>query len=443
MLNARFRVWAVLGLTALALACLAEPLAAESDWSLEVHGRFRSSDDTLFRVNFPFPPSMIPAGQDGVFLRTVDPGEAWEFSAVILQYERRWRHAVFFVKLDAIDLDDRNPTSSGNEFDIDEFWFLLGQEDEPATLPEQASAYFKSGKFPRFERQDDRHLQSYGVVATAFNRLEDLGVEMGVDLGRHIYLKSSLTQGNPVFLRGTNALAGDNGTPEFTLPNPVPRFNSGIVIPYDADVHEVDFERPEGSLGLGLRFADSTGDRGFDLLAWRNERELAPSVDIDGSFYGGDLDLLLGPFDLFPFAVTSNDKVERGVNLWIYLGGFSLFAQAVDQDLAGLERSGFEVELAWRFDLPPAWAVAERQVLPSLAPAIRYSRLDPDFGAPAVTPSPSFAWDWEKLDFGLRVALIGRSDLTLEYTRNAFTLASGTEVDLNELLATWRLRFGS
>lgn len=416
---------------------------AESTWLIEVHGRYRSSDDALFPVNFPFSPSMIPAGQDGVFLRTVDPGQMWELSAVNLHYEKTWRHATFFAKLDGIDLDDRNPTSSADAFDIDELWFLIGRDAEPAVVPAEAGAYFKFGKFPRFERQDDRHLQSYGVVATAFNRLEDVGVEVGVDLGRHLYLRASLTQGNPLFMRDTNALAGDNGTPELTVPNPTPEFNSGVVILYDADVHELDFTHPEGSLGVGLRFADSTGDRGVDLLLWRNERQLAETVELDGTFYGGDLDLLLGPGNQFPYAVAGNDKEEVGLNLWLYLGGFSLFAQTVDQQVAGLDRVGAEVELAWRFDLPPAWALGGQQVLPSLAPALRYSRLEPDFGAPPVTPSPSFSWDWEKLDYGLRIGLVGRSDLTVEYSDNTFTLASGRDVEIDEWLATWRLRFGS
>jgi hypothetical protein len=417
--------------------------ATENEWTVELRGRYRSSDDARFRPNFPFSPDMIPAGEEAVFLRTVDPGDSWELSAVEISFVSTGRLGGFGLKLDGIDLDDRNPTSSGEEWDIDELWLRLGGESEPATLPERSGAYLKIGKFPRFERQDDRHLQSYGVVATAFNRLEDVGLETGVDLGRHLYVKASYTQGNPLFLRDTNALAGDNGTPELQQPNPMPEFNSGIAIPYDADVHDVDFENPEASLGIGLRVADATGRRGGELLVWRNERQLAERVEIDGSFYGGDLDLLRGPLNLFPFAITSDDKEEDGVNLWLYLGGFSLFAQAVDQDLAGLPRSGIEAEVAWRFDLPPFWAVRQRQILPSIAPAVRYSKLDPDFAAPPVTPSPSFAWDWEKWDYGLRVGLAGRSDLTLEYASNTFTLASGAEVGLDEWLATWRLRFGN
>jgi hypothetical protein len=434
--------WTLFGALALSLAAGAAR-AAENEWTLEIRGRYRSSDDAMFRPNFPFSPDMIPAGQEAVFLRTVDPGDNWEVSAIVLQLESTWSHGAFGIKIDGIDLDDRNPTSSADEWDIDELWLRLGTETETATLPERSGAYAKIGKFPRFERQDDRHLESYGVVATAFNRFEDVGLEVGLDLGRLFYFKASYTQGNPLFLRDTNALAGDNGTPEFEQPNPRPKYNNGIPIPYDTDVHDLDFAHAETSAGLGLRLADATGRNGGELLAWHTEREMAETVDIPGSFYGGDLDLLRGPLNLFSFPITSKDKTEDGVNLWLYLGGFSFFAQAVDQDLAGLPRKGFETEMAWRFDLPPVWAVHEHQVLPTIAPAVRYSKLDPDFRAPAVTPSPSFAWDWEKWDLGLRVGIVGRSDLTIEYSSNTFTLASGTEIGLDEVLATWRLRFGN
>lgn len=434
---------AALGLAALSAFVAAASTAAETHWLLEIRGRWRSSDDALFEVRFPFSPDMIPAGQNGVFLRTVDPGDAAEVTAVTLQLEHEWSRLAFGLKVDTVDLDDRNPTSSANEVDIDELWLRVGAEPEPAALPERPGFYLKLGKFPGFERQDDRHLESYGLSTTAFNRLEDVGVEVGVDLGRHLYVKASYTQGNPLFMRDPNALAGDNGTPAFTLPNPRPELNSGIVIPYDADVHEVDFEHPELAAGAGARFADLTGSRGIEILAWKTERDLADSVEIDGSFYGGDLDLLRGPLNAFSFPLTSDRKREVGVDLWLYWEGFSLFAQVVDQDLGGLERSAFEAELAWRFDNPPFWSAGDRQILPSWAPAVRYSRLDPEFAAPALTPTPSFAWDWEKWDYGLRLELVGRSDLTVEYSANTFTLASGTEVDLDELLATLRVRFGS
>ena len=345
----------ILALTAVALVlCSITPLAAaETTWSLEFKGRYRSSDDASFAVGFPFTPEMIPLGQEFVSLRTVDPGDAIELVAVTLALETEWQRWAFGLKVVGVDLDDRNPTSSGREIDIDELWLRFGDEAEPATLADSSGFYFKIGKFPHFERQDDRHLESYGLATTAFNRMEDVGAELGVDLGRYLYLKASYSQGNPLFMRDTNALAGDNGTPELRIPYPDPVFNSGVVIPYDADVQDVDFDRPELAFGLGLRLADATGDRGAELLLWTTERDLAQTVDIDGSFYGGDLDLLRGPFDSAPFPVTSGDKQEDGATFWLYWDGLSLFAQSVDQDLAGLPRTGIEAELAWRWQLPP------------------------------------------------------------------------------------------
>ena len=41
-------------------------------------------------------------------------------------------------------------------------------------------------------------------------------------------------------------------------------------------------------------------------------------------------------------------------------------------------------------------------LFPAIQPAIRFSRLENDFRAPRGFVAPSFAWDWDKWDFGLR-----------------------------------------
>src|SRR6185295_17312963 len=277
----------------------------------------------------------------------------------------------------------------------------------------------------------------------AFNRLEDVGLEVGVDLGRHFYLKGSLTAGNPVFLRDPNALAGDNGTSNLLRKNPDPVIKSGVVIPYDAAVQSLD---EDGDLqkggALGLRFASEDGETGLDALAFGRERKLAKTLDIRGSFYGGDLDLLDGPAGIDPakvaFPVTSDRKREVGADLWLYRGGLSFFGQYVDQDLGGLGRIGYEGEFAWRFDLPLAASFGGRQLFPSIQPAVRYSKLTPDYKSPPQSPSPSFAWPWEKWDAGLRVAIVAGVDVTAEYSHNTFTLGSGAKRHNDELLATLR-----
>ena len=129
-----------------------------------------------------------------------------------------------------------------------------------------------------------------------------------------------------------------------------------------------------------------------------------------------------------------------GGNVWLYWGGLSVFAQYVDQEIAGLPRTGAEVELAWSFDLPVVWGVGGRQLFPRIQPAVRYSRLDPDFKSVPGFPAPSITWEWEKLDYGLRLGIVSGIDLTLEYADNGFTLASGREVGNDELLTTLRWR---
>jgi hypothetical protein len=424
-------------------AAAPQSLRPKLQWGLEARANYRYSEDNRFPVPFPFTPDQLPPGQTHAFEETVNAGSHLEISDLTLLVDAVWSEGLkAHAKIDAIDLYDRNPTSSDKKLDVDEAWLRFGRETLPATLPAHGGIYLKIGKFNKFERQNDRHLQSYGVVSTAFNRFNDIGAEMGIDLGQHLYAKLSYTQGNPVFMRDPNALAGDNGTPTFLrpFPHPNPTLKSGIVILYDTEVEDFSGSYPEVGAGLGLRFADAGAKNGLDLLAWGYKRRMAKSVDLEGTFYGGDLDLLNGPFDLTPLPVKNDRKRDAGGNLWLYLGGFSFFAQYVDQDLAGLPRTGLEGEVAWRFDLPLVWAAGDRQLFPAIAPAVRYSKLDNQFRNHPLTSSPSFAWDWEKLDLGLRLGIVSGIDLTLEYADNRFVLGSGARRGNNEFLGTLRWR---
>jgi hypothetical protein len=405
------------------------------DFGLEGKVHYRDSDLSRFRVPF--------FGDTPVFEETVNEGSHIEISTVTLFVDATWGDGLMaHGKIDFIDLYDRNPTSTDKKTDVDEAWVRFGIEPEAATLAPRWGAYLKIGKMPKFERQDDRHLESYGLVSTAFNRMEDTGVELGLNLGRHVYLKTTATQGNPVFIRDPNALAGDNGTPEFFRPPPHvpnPALKSGIVILYDAEVEDLDVDGDlELGVGLGARFADEAGSRGLDFLAWGYQRTLAETVELEGTFYGGDLDILSAPGPNATFAFKGDEKREVGANLWLYLGGFSFFGQYVDQDLAGLPRTGLEGELAWRLDLPLWLSIGDQQLFTFVAPAVRYSELDNDFRNPPRTASPSLSWDWVKIDAGLRLGIISGVDLTVEYAENTFTLGSGAERDNNELLTTLR-----
>jgi hypothetical protein len=408
---------------------------------VEAKVNLRVSPDARFAVPFRFLPDQLPVGQTRGFEETVEPGTHFEASMLTLFGDASWGSlARAHAKVDLVNLYYRNPTSTGQKYELTELWLRLGREGAPARLAAAGDLYLELGKFAKFERQNDRHLESYGLVSTAFNRFEDAGAEVGAGAGRHLFAKLSCTTGNPVFLRDPNALAGDNGTPELLRPHPDPRLHTGIDILYDTHVDDLHFGHPQLGAAVGARFTDDGDRRGIELLAWGRRRRLAPAVDLDGTFYRGDLRTLLGPpgFKILP--VTGDRKREAGGNLWLYWDDLSLFAQFVDQRLAGLPRRGYEAEAAWRFELPLWFAAGGRQLLTSVQPAVRFSRLANGFRNLLPTPAPSFAWNWNKLDAGLRIGLISGIDLTAEYADNTFTLASGARKHEYEFLSTLRLR---
>ncbi|NBB93459.1 MAG: hypothetical protein GVY32_09865 [Gammaproteobacteria bacterium] len=439
-----------LGLVSLTIAMAsAGPVAADepsSEWEIDIgfetRMNFRDSDRNRFPVNFPFTPEMLPPGESQGAIETVEPGRHFELSLVsLIANIERGDHFAAHTRIDFIDRHDRNPTSGDRRVDIDQFWLRWGREFVPALPAEGFGGYVKLGKFAKFERQEDRHLESYGLVSTAFNRFEDLGIELGFDLGANFYVKASLTQGNPLFMRDPNALAGDNGTEVLLRPNPEPALNTGIPILYDAEIEGLDFDgEPEFGAAAGYRFADPSGQRAFDLMLFGYRGELEETVSLKGTFYGGDLDLLRGPANAFPYPeLSGNDREEYGINARAYIGDISLFAQYVDQEIASLPRSGFELEAAWTFDLPLVWSYDGRQLFSAIQPAVRYSRLDNDFANPEITPFPSGAWDWERYDIGLRLTILPGLDLTAEYADNRFETAGG-EAGNDEWLVTLRWR---
>src|SRR5690606_20773785 len=135
------------------------------DWGFEAKAHFRDSEASRNPSPFPFPPEFLPPGQQGAFQETVDPDQHFEVSTLTLLLGAPWGETVVaHAKIDFIDLYDRNPTSSDREIDVDEVWLRFGRDpDRPA---ERLGAYAKVGKFAHFERQNDRHLESYGLIST-------------------------------------------------------------------------------------------------------------------------------------------------------------------------------------------------------------------------------------------------------------------------------------
>ena len=138
--------------------------------------------------------------------------------------------------------------------------------------------------------------------------------------------------------------------------------------------------------------------------------------------------------------MVGRHKEEFGGNIWFYRGGLSIFAQYVDQDIAGLERTGTEFEVAWRFELPGNWNLGGYRLFSAIAPAVRYSELDiGNLGGSPGFPAVSLRWPWEKWDFGLRVDVWRGIDLTVERAENTFVV-KGVDRTMNETLMTLRWR---
>lgn len=399
---------------------------------------FRDSVFVETPVFFPFPPAFIPAGESGIFQRTVDPGRSLEFVNLALIGEGELTRGVAAkVELHLLDLYNRNPTSSDDRILVREAWVSLGRRPGPLEVQTGRSFYVLAGLAPRFTKQLNRRLESYGMWGTAVGRFEQPQLQVGGSLGRKLYFRALIGNGNPVFFRDTNALAGDNGTPNHVPGNVDPIYESGFPILYDAKPADLNpTGRFEWGAGLGVRLGNET--RAVDLISWYFARELEDAARIRGTFYEGDLDLLRGAG--FPLPFRGNDKSEWGANLEARWGGLRFFGQYVNQEIAQLPRSGYEVELAYRIRLDGLFLVGETPIGEWIQPVVRYSVIDNDFDAPRAYPGLSVVWDWTKLDLGVRIAITRSVDLTVEYSRHDMITARGTRHP-DETLITLRTGF--
>jgi hypothetical protein len=429
----QFRLLLVPALAAAALSLAAQDQQDTWNWShrLELRGDYRWSDDESHPVSFP----------PGARLRTPDPGHHLELNVADVQLDAGYGE-LFAVraKVHVQALHRRNPTSTDRQIDADELFVRIGRNPQFLERPEGTTFFVQAGKFPKMERQPVRLLESYGLAATSFNRFEDVQALVGGTVGRSFYWRVQAANGNPLFFRDPNALAGDNGTRE-ELTGGKPEFGSGFPYLYNAETEDLFFDTDHVQIGeaLGYRWQRADQTLGFDAIVFHYERDMADREELTGTVYGGDLDLLslngadpglpgISPRGL---PIEGRKKREYGSRVYGEWHGATVIAQFTKQHLAGLQRQGLEVETGYR--LPLAFGPIE-----SIQPAIRYSNIVNRFGPVALFPAPSIWWNWEKYDAGVRVGLKHGLDVTLEYTQHH--VASREQLNLREALVTVRWR---
>lgn len=412
----------------------------------ELKAHFRHSAFEEVKDQFPFPDFFLPPGQTEVFLRTPSKGSSLEVSTVNVIGEGDFTPDISGrVEVHFLDVYNRNPTTSDDRIAVREAWLRYGRKYDTLDPAPGTSFYGLIGKAPRFSKPRLRRLESYGLWSTAVGRFEELQVELGGSVGRNIYWRAQVANGNPLFFRDPNALAGDNGTPERT-PQPTARpisgsrpiIESGFPILYDSKSNDFSLDgRFQVGAGVGYRAKSGDDRRALDALAWYFHRNLADAVAIRGSFYLGDLTLLKGV--LIPLPFSGRNKSEYGLNVEGRHGEWRVFAQYVHQDIAELARSGFEIELAWQKPLNGLFASGDQSVINWVQPVLRFSNIANDFETPPAYPAPSVGFDWRKWDIGVRVGVIRGMDFTAEYSR--VDMIAPPTLHPDELLLTFRAAF--
>ncbi len=402
---------------------------------LELRANYRDSDREAFRTRFAITPTLFAVE------KTVDPGHHAELS--VAQTKLDLGYGKWFLAHAQVHVQDkyrRNPTSEDRKIDADELYVRFGDKPEFLERPEHTSFFAQFGKAPKMERQPVRLLESYGLAATAFNRMEDVQALIGGTIGRNFYWRFQAANGNPVFLRDPNALAGDNGVRGLRDTPPHTKLGSGIPIIYNAETEGYFFDRSHVQYGegLGYRWANEDQSAGFDFIGFHYERDLADREQLTGTFYGGDLDLLNGPEGL-PIKVTlpihGRKKEETGARLYTEWHGLTTILQYTKQNLAGLHRSGYEGEFGYKLPIgrgPVQW----------IQPTVRVSGLQNTFRAAADKrfPAPSFWWPWTKIDYGFRAGLGHGVDITAERAKH--NIGAPRKIHENETLVTVRVKMG-
>jgi hypothetical protein len=373
------------------------------------------------------------------FMRTPDPGKSFEIQHLAISGEGAITSGVFAkFEVRFLDTYNRNPTSTDETVFVRQAFVRMGDKPELLSDAQGSRFYALFGMAPRFSKQTTRRLETYGLLGTAVGRFEQPQLEIGAPLGRHFYARAMLGAGNPLFLRDTNVLAGDNLSE--AAANPKTTYGFGFPIIYDAKVSEINTGSGlERGFGLGGRVGG--GEKpAADVLLWYFGRRLAPTARFRGTDYPGELALLRGAG--FPIPTTGDQRHEWGVNVQAKARGLRLFAQWIEQDLAGAKRYGIEAEAAWIFNLPGLFLVGESPFGNWIQPTFRYSWIENKFETPLPFPRLSVRWPWKKYDFGLRFGLVRNVDLTAEYTfHSVFRTATLPNLPMKEFVVTLRTGF--
>jgi len=402
---------------------------------IEIRANYRDSKEARIPLKFPFPPSFLPVGQTVGFEETVNSGRHTELSVAQIRFDASYGH--IFTAHSQVHLQDkyrRNPTSEDRKTDIDEAWIRFGQNPSFLERPTGTSVFVQLGKQPHMERQPIRLLESYGLASTAFNRFEDVQAIVGGSVGRNLYWRLIGANGNPLYFRDPNALAGDNGIKELLQPNPDPHLKSGFPILYNAETEDYFFNNDHFQFGqaLGYRWQNDAQSFGFDAIAFHYRRKMAFEDHLTGTFYGAEIDLLDGP-DGFgtSLPIHGNVKQETGARVYVEWGKLTSTMQYTKQTAAGLGRQGWEGEFGYRIDLAGG---------SSLTPVFRASGMTNDFRAKADKryPAPSVWWPWTKFDYGVRIGFPKNTDITIEHAKH--NIGAPIKVRPDETLVTLRVR---
>ncbi len=407
----------------------------------EVRANFRDSAYQFQTIRFPFDPDMLPPGRVAARLETPDSGSHLELSVASIQLDLAYgKWIAARAKVHALDKYRMNPTSSDRQIDADELFVRIGEAPEFLARPERTSFFLQAGKAPKVERQPIRLLESYGLAATAFNRFEDTQLIAGGSVGRNLYWRLIAANGNPLFFRDPNALAGDNGTPEL-LARPFlgTKNGSGFPILYNAEGESLAFDTTNVQYGqaLGYRWKNAADTWGFDAIGFHYKRDLADEADLTGTFYGGDLDLLDGARGI-SLPIRGRNKEEYGGRIYAEWKSLTAIGQFTKQNLAGLQRQGYEFETGYAFPLVFGPTIGGQQLVQSIQPAGRLSGITNRFRGPRNFVAPSVWWPWTKIDAGIRVGFAYGVDLTIEHSKH--NVGAPKKLNMRETLVTVRVR---